>query len=132
MQDLKRWADRYDLPFGDIPKARDYSRINKGVFYAIAHDAADSYIAAAYATVWGRGGDANDDSELEALAQLLDWDVGEFFQYLQSAEATDAFEKSNAEAIASGIFGVPIVTFEGDMWWGNDRLDFLQEKLENL
>lgn len=130
MTDLKRWATRYGLPFGDIPKGKNYARINKGVFYAIERGDADAYIASAYATTWGRGGDADDDGELRALARTLSWDEQGFMGFLDSSEANDTYENTAREAISRGVFGVPIVIMGDDMWWGNDRMDFLEEALE--
>lgn len=132
MTDLKRWAALYNLPFGDIPKGKEYARINKGVFYAIAHDRAKAYIKDAYALVWGRGGNANDDDELKALATKQQWKVDEFMNYLDSDEANTAFEASNQQAITGGVFGVPTVVLDGNMWWGNDRMDFLQRHLTEM
>jgi len=132
LTDLKRWAKRYQLPFGDIPKGKDYSRINKGVFYAVHKEVADKYIAEAYALVWGRGGCADDDAELKKLATTMAWDEDDFMQYLVSSKAEQAFEDSNQQAIERGVFGVPTVMLGDDMWWGNDRLMFLEEHLRTL
>lgn len=127
--DLKRWAKRYELPFGSIPKAKNYARINSGVFYAMQKDMTVDYIKAAYALVWGRGGNADDDSELQAIATSLGWDASEFMAYIASSYAASLFGKSIEDAIKRGVFGAPTVMIEEDMWWGNDRMDFLEEAL---
>ena len=129
MTDLRRWADRYGLPFGGIPKAKNYARINSGIFYAMKKGRAEDYIKAAYALVWGRGDDADSDAELEALAQSLGWNSREFLNYLETYAAEQAFEDSIEEAIGRGVFGVPTVVMGDEMWWGNDRMDFLEEAL---
>lgn len=128
--DLKRWADRYGLPFGNIPRAKNYARINSGVFYAMQKDMPVEYIKAAYALVWGRGGDADDSEELQAIASSLGWDVQDFMCYIRSAEAEQSFRCSIENAIDKGVFGVPTVQLGDDMWWGNDRMDFLEEVLQ--
>lgn len=129
MVDLKRWAERYGLPFGSIPRAKNYARINSGVFYAQQKGGEVDYIKAAYALVWGRGGDADDDSELRAIATSLGWDVADFMAYIASTEAESCFGNSIEKAIDNGVFGVPTVVIGADMWWGNDRMDFLEEAL---
>ena len=129
--DLKRWAGRYGLPFGNIPKAKNYARINSGIFYALQQNQAIEYITAAYDLVWGRGGNADDDGELRSLARALDWDEDTFMAYLASEEAGSAFNESIAGAIDKGVFGVPTVLQGEDMWWGNDRMDFLEEALQS-
>jgi len=132
MTDLKRWADRYGLPFGSIPKGKSHERINKGVFFADREGQVEGYIRAAYALVWGRGGDADDDGELSAIAESMGWDAAAFLAWVGSTEADGLFRDTNDRAVAGGVFGVPIVIGDGEMWWGNDRLDFLQEHLAGL
>lgn len=131
MVDLKRWAQRYELPFGSIPKAKNYARINSGVFYALQKDMPVDYIKSAYALVWGRGGDADDDSELRAIATSLDWNTSDFMAYIASSEAENCLENSIENAIDKGVFGVPTVVIGEDMWWGNDRMDFLEQALRH-
>ncbi len=129
--DLKRWAERYELPFGSIPTAKSYARINSGVFYAMQKGREVDYIKAAYALVWGRGGNADDDSELQTIATSLGWDAPDFMAYIASSEASSALSNSIEKAIDSGVFGVPTVVIGEDMWWGNDRLNFLEEALQS-
>lgn len=129
MTDLKRWAQRYGLPFGEIPKGKDYSRINKGVYFAQDRDAAQPYVREAYAAVWGRGGEADSDSLLRSLAQTMGWDADEFLAYIISEEADQRYEQTFAQAVECGVFGVPIFIIDNQMWWGNDRLQFVEEYL---
>lgn len=129
MIDLKRWADRYGLPFGEIPKGRDYSRINKGVLLALDRGVADAYIREAYAATWGSGGDADSDALLTALARDMQWDADAFLAYISSAEADERYEQVFAKAAENGVFGVPTVVIDEQMWWGNDRMQFVDEYL---
>lgn len=130
LEDLKRWAQRYELPFGDIPKAKDYSRINQGAFYALDQGRELDYIRAAYNLVWGRGGSADSDAELAGLASTMEWDTDRFLSFIGSDKARDRFEQSNLAAIERGVFGVPTIICEGHMWWGNDRMDFVEQYLK--
>lgn len=129
MADLSRWAKRYGLPFGAIPKGKDYSRINKGVFFARDHDAAPDYVREAYAAVWGRGGEADSDALLTGLARAMSWDADEFLAYIGSADADERYEQTFKQAVEHGVFGVPTVIIDDQMWWGNDRLQFVDEYL---
>jgi 2-hydroxychromene-2-carboxylate isomerase len=131
MEDLRRWAELYGLPFGEIPRGKDYSRINKGVFYALEKDSVVDYITAAYDLVWGRGGAADDERELASIARKFDWEAADFLDYLSSDPAGRLWEASNEEAIARGVFGVPTVICDDHMWWGNDRMDFLERFLQD-
>jgi 2-hydroxychromene-2-carboxylate isomerase len=40
-----------------------------------------------------------------------------------------AYERAQEEAVADRIFGVPIFVFEGEPFWGHDRIDLLERRL---
>lgn len=129
MTDLKRWADRYGLPFGVIPKGSDINRINKGVFFAHGRDVARVYVREAYDAVWGRGGDPDSDALLIDLARAMNWEEDKFLAYISSREADKQYEEVFSQAVERGVFGVPIMIIDDQMWWGNDRLQFVEEYL---
>ena len=129
MADLTRWANRYGIPFGEIPKGMDSNRINRGVFFAIDHGQATEYIREAYAATWGRGGDMSSDETLTDLAQKMGWNPDEFLTYIASCEADERYAKLFDQAVERGVFGVPIYIIDDQMWWGNDRLHFVEEYL---
>lgn len=87
------------------------------------------YLREAYQATWGQAGDPGSDELLSALAEKLGWDAGEFLGYIGSAEAEQRYEAVLAEAVKRGVFGVPVMLVGDEMWWGNDRLDFLEEYL---
>tara|TARA_R110000787_G_scaffold29713_1_gene80470 strand:+ start:3115 stop:3708 length:594 start_codon:yes stop_codon:yes gene_type:complete len=130
MQDLARWADRYGIPFGVVPRVMDSNRINKGVFFAIDHGNAADYIREAYAAVWGRGEDMTSDKLLSEIAAKMGWDPMAFLAFIDSSEAEKRYQAVFDDAVKRGVFGVPMYFVDEQMWWGNDRLHFLDEYLE--
>lgn len=129
MTDLKRWAAIYGLPFGPIPKGKDTKRINIGALLAQDRGVARDYLREGYALVWGQGGDPGSDELLTSLADKLGWHAGEFLTWVASPEAEARYESTFEEAVSRGVFGVPIMIVGDEMWWGNDRLDFLEQFL---
>lgn len=128
-QDLKRWATHYGVPF-NFPTGMIGQRINTGTFYAIRHGRAEQYVDAAYRALWGDGGvDANSDEFLRALAAKVGLDAEGFMAYVNSPEGEREFEKSRVEAHGRGVFGSPIMMVDDQIWWGNDRLMFVEEYL---
>ena len=39
------------------------------------------------------------------------------------------YQRGTEQAIAAGVFGAPSVVIEGEIFWGQDRLDFVQSRL---
>jgi len=39
-------------------------------------------------------------------------------------------DRLRSEAEASGVFGVPTFVFDGELFWGGDRIGLLRERLD--
>lgn len=58
---------------------------------------------------------------------------GAALQALEAADATQAaYRLYTQEAVARGIFGAPIFVLNGERFWGQDRLAFLDRALDKL
>ena len=126
LRDIERWAEHYGgLPV-KFPKSLESRRMNIGTFYAVARGQAPAYVTAGFHAGWGLGGDLNDDSVLRALAREMGWDDDDFLAFLAAPSGQAAYEASNAEARSRGVFGVPTMMVADEMWWGNDRLFFIE------
>jgi carboxymethylenebutenolidase len=42
----------------------------------------------------------------------------------------ERYEQDSEAAIAAGVFGAPSYVIDGEIFWGQDRLDFVQRRLE--
>jgi carboxymethylenebutenolidase len=47
----------------------------------------------------------------------------------QSQAVQERYESYTQAAIGAGVFGAPSYVVEGEIFWGQDRLDFLQRRL---
>ena len=83
----------------------------------------------AYHATFGSGGAFDSDEVLSGVAREMGWSPEEFLAFVSSEKAGQLYEASNTEAHGRGVFGVPIMMVGEEMWWGNDRLDFLEEYL---
>jgi len=144
--DLKRWAQKYDAPFvmpwaaksGDSNGAKkvelqkewiDSSRAHKGMFFANERGQGRDYATRLWRATFGSGGFVGDPELLRGVAQDMGWSPDGFLEFIQSDQAERLYEETNREAHARGVFGVPIMFVDDEMWWGNDRLSFLEEHL---
>ena len=127
--DLLRWAAEYEIPFNPI-KGQDSARMNIGTFFAIDRDRTEDYVTEGFRLGYVEGSDLNDDAVLSALARAMDWPVEEFLSYLESSDGQERYEACNVEAHERGVFGVPTMMLGDEMWWGNDRLEFMRRHLE--
>lgn len=129
--DLRRWAKRYDVPFTFVPLSNAEVRPwNIGTFYATEKQAAEAYVNEAYRRIWGLGAQVGDPAQLRQIAELLQWNPDEFLSYISSVQAQTEFRRQCVLAHAKGIFGAPMMVVDDEVWWGNDRLDFLEEHIK--
>lgn len=126
LTDINRWAARHHLPV-NFPASLDSARMNVGTFFALERDQARDYVRAGFDLGWGQGADIGSDATLTALAEKLGWSASDFLAAVASPEENPAYRSSNTLAHERGIFGVPTMTIGEEMWWGNDRLEFLEE-----
>lgn len=95
------------------------------------HDGADAALAltgAVTRAVWVDELDIADESTLAALLATL----GLPAQRLADAQAQAVqarYEADTQRAIDTGVFGAPTYAIEGELFWGQDRLDFVQRRL---
>ena len=126
--DMQRWAQRYGVPLA-FPKTLKSLRLNLGLYFAIDRGRAEDYLWAAWLPTWGQGGDMDDEALIRDVARSMDWNPAEFLGFIESPQARERYALDNRDAQARGVFGAPTMMLGDQMWWGNDRLGFLEEHL---
>jgi len=125
-EDQRRWAKRYGVPIA-TPAHYNSTLLNKGAFFAIDRGKPEEYLRFAYRRVWGEGASMIDEAMLNETVQHCGWREDDFFAFIASPEAEQRYRQATREAHEAGVFGVPAMLTDGEMWWGNDRFDFLEE-----
>jgi len=78
---------------------------------------------------WAEDRDIGDAATLAAVAGEQGLAASALATRAASAEAGARFDALTQEAIERRVFGVPWYVYEGEPFWGQDRLDFLARKL---
>lgn len=128
--DLERWARHYGVPMA-FPAGFDCSRWNVAALFAADRNAAEAFVRESYARIWGQGIDPAEEKFLREAAQAAGMDPDELSDYSKSPLGQTAFRKACVEAHQHGVFGAPLIFVDDQIFWGNDRLHFLTEYLDN-
>ena len=128
MADFQRWAKRYDIPF-TLPQGFDARTWNIASLYAIDKGCAEAFVDNAYHKIWAEGIDPSDGRELRSALIQAGLYAEEAIDYAGSVKGETEFKKSCVEAHKADVFGAPIMIVDDQLFWGNDRLDFLDEYL---
>jgi 2-hydroxychromene-2-carboxylate isomerase len=129
--DQQRWAERYGVPITPPPGSHDSSWLNRGAFYAAGKMQVADYVAAVWTRMRRDGRDLAHESTWREVAKDLDWGADEFVSFVRSETSQKQYLAASQAAHDRGVFGVPTMLIGRNMWWGNDRLDFLEEFLES-
>lgn len=130
-RDLERWTAKYDLAFRFPDRFPiKTSRALRGAIAMRRWDRERAFVDAIFQRYW----EANDASiaeyeGLRAVATRLGVDGDEFEAACESAEVRDALAESTNEGLARGIFGAPSFVGGGEIFWGKDRMDFIEDAL---
>ena len=88
------------------------------------------FLGQAMAGVWAEGRDLSDEGTIADILAGLGHPVDEVLAAARSDDATgSAYEDNLAAALAGGIFGAPSYVMDGEVFWGQDRLDLLAAAL---
>ncbi len=123
--DLERWADTWSVPFS-FPSNHPRRTVNAmRLLTATPHDERPALTRHLYRAYWVDGRDLADRDVLNAVAIEAGVDPG----LIDSPAARQGLFDTTAEAVAHGAFGVPAVVVDGTLWWGQDRLNFVERAL---
>lgn len=132
-KDMERWARKYHIPFR-FPSIFPMNTI-KALRGALAveqmnKDKLVPYIDAVFAAYWAEDKDISNDEVLGEIVTGLGLDRQRFFTLSNSQEIKDALRDITAEAEKRGAFGTPTFFVGEEMFWGKDRLDFVEDELK--
>ena len=86
--------------------------------------------SAIFAAVWAQQRNIADDqvlAELVAQSGLPD----ERLQQSHDPAVQARYEANTRQAIDAGVFGAPSFIIDDELFWGQDRLDFVERKLQS-
>lgn len=133
--DLARWAARCRAPLAfpetlahfDLKAA---ARLNRGFLCATRRGAGEAYLKAVFAALWEARREPS-DATLKDAAAKAGLDPTEIAAAADAPETIAEYARENLAAQARGVFGVPTFIVGDQLFWGNDRIDFLEEYLRD-
>lgn len=132
MVELQRWRDKRGLDFHLQPSHWPFNaRLADGlVIAAVAagHDP-DSLLRRAYAAVWEQQRNLADRAVLVELADAAGLPGEALVDRAASDEIAAVYEGNRQDALAADVFGSPVYVLDGEVFWGQDRIELLADAL---
>ncbi len=130
-RDLQRWAEKHQLPFRfptQFPVKT--SRVLRGSLAARRWDMELQYVNAVMAAYWERDDASVMDYEgLRPIVAALGIDPDEFEAISESDAVRQELIGSTDNGIQRGVFGVPSIIVGNELFWGKDRMEFVEDEL---
>lgn len=132
-RDMRLWATRRGLPLNDRPKhwPTDGGPAARAIIALdLLGGPVDAFAGAVLGAVWARDLDIADTETLRTLLREARVDVDTALSFAASDEAAAAYATNTQDAIDAGVFGSPCYRVDDAIFFGQDRLDFVQAALK--
>lgn len=100
-----------------------------GAAFAAEAGRGGEFASAAARAYWIDGRDIDDAEVLGEVADSVALDAGEFSAALSDRRIEGIIRQNRREARELGVFGVPTFVVDNELFWGNDRYDFVVDAL---
>lgn len=134
VQDLARFAKRYRVPM----KFNPHFPINtlglmRGAVAVQLHqpERFDAYVSAIFRAMWVDGLNMGDASVVGRVLIEAGFDPEQIMTQSTESDVKEALKSATDEAVRRGAFGAPSMFVGDELFFGQDRLDFLQEALQS-
>ncbi len=133
LRDVKREARRLGMPFGPV-----YDPLGEGAIRCllVGEHAVDvgrerAFVLAASRAIWAEAVDVARDEGLRPICERagLSWQDCEDALHDRGLRAR--VEANTAALIDLGHWGVPVIVFEGELFWGQDRIEDVEIALRD-
>jgi 2-hydroxychromene-2-carboxylate isomerase len=135
LAELARWSAHLGLPLNAQPKFFPVppelpSRLIIAARTTLGAEHALVLAGAVMRALWAEDRNIADDATLVQVADLAGFDGRMLLKSAATAGVQEQLDKNTDEAIAANVFGSPWYIVDGEGYWGQDRLDFVERALE--
>ena len=134
MDELKRWSSFLDLPMNLTPAHFPVDQTLAAQMVLAAGGATGNSDAgklsdALLKAVWEEEKNISDEATLIALADSVGLTGVDLLEKAKDSEWSEHYASNTKEALEMGVVGSPTYQLDDELYWGQDRLDFLESAL---
>lgn len=128
--DLPRFARRYNVQVNFNPHFPiNTLKLMRGALAAIKLDCLPGYMDAMFDAMWIDGKNMGDMDVVREVIQAAGLPADELIAGMDDPAIKQILIKTTEDAVTRGLFGVPTLFMGDEMFFGQDRLDFVEEAL---
>jgi 2-hydroxychromene-2-carboxylate isomerase len=133
--EIERFGKKLNININKQPKFFPPADPHKAALFTIASIKAGLSIdfgKEVLTKLWSEEKDISQDSVLEEVCSKFKLNFNEIKDLANSEEVKGIYLSNSNDAIAKGVFGAPSFIMNNELFWGQDRLDFLEDKIKSI
>lgn len=128
--DLNRFAHAYGAPFEFNP----YFPVNtlqlmRGATAYLGSPRFQDYLSAIFTALWVNKKNLNDPGVVSEILTDAEFDPSDVLALCNNQDVKNQLKRTTEEAVSRGVFGAPTCFVENEMFFGQDRLDWVEKAL---
>ncbi|WP_290698243.1 2-hydroxychromene-2-carboxylate isomerase [Amphritea sp.] len=129
-KDFARHAEYYDIPYQLNPHFI-FSTISamRGAFWALSEGRIEDYNRAMFKAAWGEGKDLSSPEVISEVLSGAGFDATVVMEAMAQPENKQALIQATEAAAERGVFGAPTMFVNDEIYFGQDRLDWVERAL---
>ncbi len=130
--ELKRWRAERDMPLNLEPAHFPVSDKFAAPAVLAAAELGGDPLRLAHAilrAIWAEERNIAEESTVHAIAAETGHDADTLMANAKTPEIAEIYEQTTQEALERGVFGAPWYVVDGEPFWGQDRLNFVERAL---
>lgn len=132
LKDLKRFSAIYDVPFRFNPFFPvNTMQLMRGVAAYLVTPKFESYLSAIFNGLWAEKLNMESPEVVAEVLSKVGIEATDFMARISEPEVKARLKSSTEEAVARGVFGAPSFFVNGEMFFGQDRLSFVEDALRD-
>jgi len=129
--ELQRWSDFLQVPMHVQPQffpvtPDPAARLIIAAQIAHGNEVALNLSTAIMRAMWSEQKNIADEATLIGIACDADLDGKQLVKSAETSAVQGDYDSNTNDAIAANVFGAPWYVYKGEGFWGQDRLDFLE------
>lgn len=133
LNELRRWRAHLGMDLNLEPRHFPVDPTLSGKMLIAALDGPGDACEFAFRMMracWAEERDISDEATLTAVAGGCGFDGEALLAAVKGGGADRTLAQNTEDAIAANVFGAPTFLFDGELYWGQDRIEFLRRAAE--
>jgi len=129
-KDIERYAVRYGVPYQMNPHfVINSMTMMRGAMWAQNTGVLESYNKAMYEATWVNGLNMSEPDVIASVMNEADLDAAAMLQAVADDSIKKQLIEATGDAVEQGVFGAPTMIVNGELHFGQDRLDWVERQL---